>query len=68
MAKGEWKAKTDFQVTSPLTGAVYSWNKGHKFLLLDSDNKGNVTIKDKTGDKEIITTVDNFHEFMEPAF
>ena len=67
MSQGEWLAKTDFQVKSPITGEVYSWGKGHKFILLDTSS-GRVTIKDKSGDKEITTTVDNFHEFMEPAF
>ena len=68
MSVGEWVAKKDFQVTSPITGVPYTWNKGHKFVLLDTDSNGNVTIKDKTGDKTIITTSDNFHEFMDPAF
>ena len=68
MAKGEFKAKMDFGVRSPLTGKVYSWPKGHKFVIVDVFSNGDVEIADRTGDRSVITTADNFHEYMEKAW
>lgn len=68
MAKGEFKAKRDFQVTSPLTGQVYSWKKGHKFVIVDVLKNGQLELADRTGDRSIITTPENFHEYMEKAW
>ena len=67
MAKGEWVVKEDFQVTSQLTRVVYSWNKGQKFIILDAYDDGMISIKDKGSNREIITSINDFHEFMEPV-
>ena len=68
MARGEWKANRDVQSASPLTDVIYNWDKGHKFTLVDADDKGNVELYDKISGKTIIIPVNNFHEFMEKSW